>query len=95
MSRPRLQVAAHLNRSEILQKYESCSDSRIKSYWLAIYLLTQDDPVLSIEQVAGRVNLSKDWIRKLVHRYNRLGVPGLANTIRQTRKHKLMTHEMS
>ena len=95
MSRPRLQVAAHLNRVEILQMYETCLDRRVKTYWLAIYLLTQDDPVLSVEQVAERVKLSKDWIRKLVHRYNRLGALGLTNTFRQTRKQKLITHETS
>ena len=95
MSRPRLQVATHLNRAEILQAYTTCADSRVKTYWLAIYLLTQDDPVLSIEQVAARVHLSKDWIRKLVHRYNRLGTLGLTNTFRQTRKQKLTTRTMS
>lgn len=86
MSRPRLQVVSHLNRAEILQKYEMCLDSRVKTYWLTIYLLSQDDPILSVEQVAEKVHLSTDWVRKLVHRYNRLGPTGLTSNLQQFRK---------
>lgn len=77
MSRPRLKVAPYLSYAEIKQQYESCCEDRLKNYWQIIYLLSQEDPALSVEEVADRVQFSTDWIRKLVHRYNRLGPAGL------------------
>lgn len=78
MSRPRLQVAPYLSYAEIQKQYASCGDDRIKIYWQTILLLSQQDPALSVEEVAARVEFSTDWVRKLVNRYNRLGPAGLA-----------------
>lgn len=77
MSRPRLKVTPHLSYPEITHHYETCCDDRVKTYWQTILLLSQKDPELSVEQVANIVQLSTDWVRKLVHRYNRLGPAGL------------------
>jgi NADH/NAD ratio-sensing transcriptional regulator Rex len=77
MSRSRIQVTPHLSHAEITQRYKTCSNDRIKTYWQAILLLSQDDPYLSVEEVANTVHLSTDWVRKLVHRYNHFGAAGL------------------
>lgn len=77
MCRPRLQIIPHLSYTELLKQYENCSDDKFKVYWLAIFLLTQPDPILSVEQVAETVQFSTDWVRKLAHRYNRFGPAAL------------------
>ncbi len=77
MSRSRIQVTPHLSHAEIKQQYEMCSNNRIKTYWQAILLLSQNEPYLSVEEVANTVNLSTDWVRKLVRRYNHFGAAGL------------------
>lgn len=90
MSRPRLQVTPHLSYAEIIERYETCSDSKLKIYWQTILLLSQPDPYLSVEQVAETVKLSNDWVRKLVNRYNRLGPVGLTGkrlSLRQQETH--------
>ncbi len=46
MSRPRLQVTPHLSYAEIIERYETCSDSKLKTYWQTILLLSQQDPYL-------------------------------------------------
>lgn len=86
MSRPRLQLIPHLTHTEIAQRYESCSDGKVRTYWLTIYLLSQTDPCLSVEEVAETVHFSTDWVRKLVHRYNRLGPDGIISNVQQYRK---------
>ncbi|MBL1178238.1 helix-turn-helix domain-containing protein [Pantanalinema sp. GBBB05] len=77
MSRPHLQVASHLSYTEITRQYETCCNDQIKTYWQMIRLLSQQDPCLSVKEVADRVQFSTDWVRKLVNRYNRLGPIGL------------------
>jgi NADH/NAD ratio-sensing transcriptional regulator Rex len=77
MSRSRIQVTPHLSPTEITQRYKTCSNDRIKIYWQVILLLSQSDPYLSVEEVANTVQLSTDWVRKLVRRYNHFGAAGL------------------
>ena len=77
MSRPRLQVASHLSYAEITEQYETCCDEKIKAYWQIIRLLSQQTPYLSVQQVATTVQVSTDWVRKLVRRYNHFGPSGL------------------
>lgn len=89
MSRPRIQIAPHLSRAELTQRYETCQNAKIKSYWQAIQLLSQQNPCLSVEQVANTVGFSTDWVRKLAHRYNRLGANGIAAQPRSLRKESL------
>jgi hypothetical protein len=86
MSRPRLQIVAHLSHTEIMQQYEACCDDKVKVYWLTVCLLSQSDPPLGVEQVAEIVQFSTDWVRKLAHRYNRFGPAGLTGHFQRRRK---------
>jgi hypothetical protein len=86
MARARIQIAPHLNQAELVQNYEECQDSKAKSYWQVILLLNQPSPCLSVEQVANTVGFSTDWVRKLVHRYNRLGPLGLTDRYQTLRR---------
>ncbi|MBD3884883.1 helix-turn-helix domain-containing protein [Phormidium tenue FACHB-886] len=79
MSRPRIQITPHLDYAELIQRYQNCQNPKVKNYWLVIQLLSQPDTPLTAEQVAERLGLSTDWVRKLAHRYNRLGPDGLAD----------------
>ncbi len=86
MCRPRLQIVPHLSHTELIKQYETCCDDRVKAYWLTICLLSQPDPVLSVEQVAETVQFSTDWVRKLAHRYNRFGPAALTGQFQRRRK---------
>lgn len=86
MSRPRIQITPHLSDTALTQAYEACQEPKVKNYWQAILLLSQHDPYLSVEQVADTVGFSTDWVRKLAHRYNRLGAKGITVQPRSLRK---------
>jgi hypothetical protein len=88
MSRPRIQITPHLSHVELTQHYDECQDSTVKAYWQVIQLLSQHDPNLSVEQVADIVGFSTDWVRKLAHRYNRLGSAGLVKGNRALQKRR-------
>lgn len=86
MSRPRLQVVSHLSYAELVQRYETCQDARTKAYWQTILLLSQQNPCLSVEEVATSMQFSTDWVRKIAHRYNQLGPTVFTENYRQLRK---------
>lgn len=86
MSRPRIQIAPYLSDAELTQRYETCQNTKVKGYWQAILLLSQQNPYLSVKQVADTVGFSADWVRKLAHRYNRLGAKGIAAQPRSLRE---------
>lgn len=86
MSRPRIQIAPHLDELELAQCYETCQNPKIKTYWLAIQLLSRSDEPMTVEQVAKKLEFSTDWVRKLAGRYNRLGPSGLSEDSHQIRK---------
>lgn len=89
MSRHRLQIIPHLDYAELTRRYEMCRSSKTKSYWLAIKLLSYSEEIMTVEQVAEAVGFSADWVRKLAHRYNRLGPVSLtASYQRQNRKNR-------
>ncbi len=73
MSRPRIQIAPHLDSSQLKQRYQDCQDSKKKNYWHIIHMLSRSDIPMTAEQVAETMEVSTDWIRKLARRYNRLG----------------------
>lgn len=86
MSRLRMQIAPHLSDAELTQRYEACQNAKVKRYWRAIQLLNQQNPCLSVEQVADTIGFSADWVRKLAHRYNRLGAKGITAQPRSLRR---------
>ncbi|UBF30569.1 helix-turn-helix domain-containing protein (plasmid) [Kovacikia minuta CCNUW1] len=86
MSRPRIQIVPHLNDTELIRRYETCQDGKIKSHWQVILLMSQQNPYLTVEQVAEQVNFSADWVRKLVHRYNRFGPRSITHESRSLRR---------
>lgn len=86
MSRPRIQILPHLNELELAQYYEACQNPKIKTYWLAIQLLSRSDEPMTVEQVAKKLDFSTDWVRKLAGRYNRLGPSALSESNHQIRK---------
>ena len=85
----RIQIAPHLSHADLTQRYEACQNAKVKSYWQTILLLNQQNPCLSVEQVANTVGFSTDWVRKLAHRYNRLGAEGITAQQRSLRKESL------
>lgn len=90
MSRPRIQIIPHLNESELAHQYETCQNSKVKTYWLAIQLLSRSKEPLTVEQVAKELGFSTDWVRKLAGRYNRLGASGLSETYQQGRNKQMI-----
>ncbi|MBW4445261.1 MAG: hypothetical protein KME10_29645 [Plectolyngbya sp. WJT66-NPBG17] len=88
MSRPRIQIIPHLDESELAQCYETCENSKTKTYWLAIQLLSRSHEPMTVEQVAETLEFSTDWVRKLAGRYNRLGPSGLLENNHKGRKNQ-------
>lgn len=75
----RLTVNPHLSYEELTQRYQHCRDSGEKTRWLAIRLMSHPAQPMTVEQVAEITGFTPDWVRKLIHRYNREGGEGLRN----------------
>lgn len=88
MSRSRIQIIPHLDYAELIRRCETCQSSKTKSYWLAIQLLSRLEEPMTVDQVAETVGFSADWVRKLVHRYNRLGPIALTDSYQRHNRKK-------
>lgn len=72
-----LRPKAHLSYNELTQHYRLCKDSREKTYWQLIWLMSNPEKPLSVKQAANTVGFCQRWARQLVHRYNNEGAKGL------------------
>jgi transposase len=76
MSRPRLRLVDHNSLEELEQGYRKATDAIEKSHWHIIWLYKQTE---NAKEIAKVVAYTPDWVRKLVRRYNLMGIAGLAD----------------
>ena len=73
MSRP-LPLADHLSTDDLRQRMQQADTARLRARLQVIYLVSQGQ---SAPRVAHTVGYHPNWVRSLVHRYNREGEAGL------------------
>lgn len=69
----------HLSLEELERRYRSCKDAKEKTRWQAIWLYakqTQENRP-STREVSQATGFSRDWVYKLILRYNAEGPEGL------------------
>jgi hypothetical protein len=66
----RIQIADHLSREELEQRYRQAKDGVERSHYQIIWLLAQGKRT---EEVAELTRYSRTWIYELVWGYNRIG----------------------
>ncbi len=71
-----LRLADHFTPNELHQHYRACTGSVERSHWQIIWLKSQGK---STPEIAASVGYSENWIRTIIHRYNKRGAEGLAD----------------
>jgi transposase len=74
MTRPRLQLVAHLSREALETGYRQAQDPIERSHWQIIWLF---DQYQDTKKVAELTAYCPDWVRKLIKRYNQDGINAL------------------
>jgi Winged helix-turn helix len=71
MTRPRMQLVAHLTRAELERGYRQAQNPIERSHWQIIWLF---DQIQDTKKVAELTAYCTDWVRKLIRRYNQHGI---------------------
>ena len=69
-----LTLQPHLSIEELKQHYRQALDPVERSHYQILWLLAQGKTTAQIQEVTG---YSINWIRALIHRYNKWGIDGI------------------
>jgi len=72
----RITINPHLSVKELENRYRAAKNPVERSHYQIVWLLAQGK---TTEEVAGVTGYCRDWIRKIVRRYNNQGAAGLAD----------------
>lgn len=75
----RLPFVAHLSPDEIRRRYLACQHPGERTRWHALWLLAEDWPARSAEQVAALVGRTSVFVRNVLKRFNAGGPEALAD----------------
>jgi transposase len=71
----RFKLKEHFSVGQLQENYRQCGDAVEKTHWWIIWKLqSQQEPVAALASQSG---YCRQWIYKLIARYNRLGSEGL------------------
>ena len=73
----RLTLEPHLSSEELKQRYRKALDPVERSHYQILWLLAQGKTTTEIRAVTG---YSINWIRTLIHRYNKWGIEGMRDS---------------
>jgi transposase len=66
----RTELAAHLTSDELKERYRTCRDAKEARRWQALWQLSLG---ISITQAAALTGFHRNWVRRLLQRYNTAG----------------------
>lgn len=72
-----LRIKPRLTYQEITQRYRSCKNSRVKSRWHLIWLMSNPAKPILVSKAAEIVGFCQRWARTIAIRYNQEGADGL------------------
>ncbi|MEL6346393.1 MAG: helix-turn-helix domain-containing protein [Myxococcota bacterium] len=71
-----LKVTHHLSAEDLLNRIESTEDETLKKHLQMVYMVTNGH---SVSEVARQMGFARQWVARIVHRYNRGGVDALGD----------------
>jgi transposase len=83
-----LTVAPHLTVRKLRERFRKCDDVVEKIHWQAIVLHHEGRSTAEVAEICG---YKPDWVRRLVHRYNKKGPAGLRDGRLTNGKKRLMS----
>jgi len=81
-------VKQHLTVRELRERFRTSDDAVEKIHWQAILLHRQGRSTAEVAEICG---YKPDWVRRLVHRYNKRGPSGLRDGRLSNGKKRLMS----
>lgn len=85
-----LEVKPHLSLKEIYERYRACDDATAKMHWQIIWLKAQKRPTA---EIAANCGFNRDWIRRVVRRYNADGPESLGDRRRNNGQKRMLSEE--
>lgn len=82
------EVAPHLTVAELGERFRSCKNGVEKVHWQALWLRAQGRGTTEVADICG---YKRDWVHRLVSRYNAEGPDALRDGRRTNGKAKLMS----
>jgi transposase len=76
-------IVEHFTPAQIDREFRTCTDSREKTRWHVIWLLTRPGPRQSAHAVSKLVGLSPAWAAEILKRWNAHGPDGLRDGRRE------------
>ena len=64
------EIVPHLSSEEVRNRFSTCKDARVKSWWQAIWLRMNGKTTIEVSQI---INCKPDWVRRIVRRWNAQG----------------------
>ncbi len=84
----RVEVAGHLSVEQLFERYRRADDAVVKAHLQVIWQKAQGR---STGEVARNTGFKVDWVRRLVHRYNRDGPDSLGDRRRGNGRDPLLS----
>jgi transposase len=82
------EVVPHLTVAELQRRFRECDDAVEKIHWQAVWLRAQGRSTSEVAEICG---YNRDWVHRLVRRYNAGGADCLQDGRRDNGKPKLMS----
>lgn len=82
------EVVAHLTVAELYEQFRGCKNAIEKIHWQALWLRAQGRGSTEVAEICG---YNRDWVHRLVRRYNADGPEALRDGRRANGKDKLMS----
>ena len=83
-------IAPHLTVAELQERFRKCDDAVEKIHWQAISLRAQGWGTSEVAEICG---YKRDWVHRLVRRYNAEGPDSLRDGRQRNGKKRLMSAE--
>lgn len=83
-------VEPHLTVDELGERFRTCGNAVEKIHWQVIWLRAQGRSSSEVAEICG---YNRDWVHRLVRRYNAKGPDALQDGRRRNGKKRLLTDE--
>ncbi len=83
-------VEPHLTVEELQERFRTCADAVEKTHWQVIWLRAQGRSSKEVAEICG---YKRDWVHRLVRRYNAMGPESLKDRRSNNGKARLLNDE--
>ena len=73
---PRMTVEPHLTLKELKKRYRTTTEPTLRSHYHMVWLVADGR---TVTETADLLGFARQWVARVIHRYNKLGPDGLGD----------------